>query len=90
MTDLNGEFLPPRPWSLAPLKRKFYGTAIVDANGKTVCEMWLSEGPPSPREDLDPEDICDSHYESMADYQTATAICDAINTALSARSDTDG
>lgn len=73
------EFLPPRPWSLAPLSGKYYGTTVVDAHGKTVCEMWLCAGPPSPREDIDPEDICDSHYESMADYQAASLICDIAN-----------
>ena len=83
MSEHEGEFVPPRPWSLAPLKGKFYGTSIMDAHGNTVCEVWLCAGPPSPREDIDPAVVSDSHYESMATYETATLICDLVNAAPS-------
>lgn len=77
----DGKWVPPRPWRLEPLAGKFYGTTIVDAEGNSVCDIWLTAGPPSPREDMEPEDVCDSHYESMATWQTATLICDLANAA---------
>jgi hypothetical protein len=61
---------------------KYYGTAILDADGKTVCNLWLTGGDPSEREDIDPEDICNDHYETERTYVTAKGIVDLMNAML--------
>ncbi len=65
----------PPPWSVAPLKGKYYGTHVVDADGDEVAEFWSCEGEPSDREkaafgqDWTPvlwADYCsDCHWESQ-------------------------
>lgn len=81
--------LPPRPWSIAPLKGKYYGTDVIDANGDDVCRIWvMGDYTPSPREleqlgGIDPVDyFCDTHFESMASYSIASLIVYEANKVL--------
>lgn len=30
----------PGPWKLAPLEGKYYGTDVVTADGRRICELW--------------------------------------------------
>ncbi len=62
----------PAPWSVRPLKGKYYGTEIEDANGLSILKVWEHWGNPTPSEreraDEPMEDwlknTCDSHWES--------------------------
>lgn len=71
------------PWSIAPLRYKYYGTEILDVNGDQVMKIWYipwkdKEGSaPSEREDQ--IEICDSHYESVASYEIAKMIVEKMN-----------
>ena len=54
------------PWSLVPLKGKYYGTEIQDNSGRIIAKIWYrgeteEEKKPSPREmeDIDTEAIND-------------------------------
>lgn len=63
----------PEPWSVIPLKGKYYGTKIQDGRGVPILSVWRSEGNPSHREkalfgEWTPEAwadyCCDTHWES--------------------------
>lgn len=73
--------LPRRPWSVGPLHGKYYGTDVLDANGNTICTIWLPEGIPSEREEdwLREEGPSDSHYESQLCYDACKLIVEAVN-----------
>jgi hypothetical protein len=71
--------LPPRPWRIAPLRGKYYGTIVEAADGEEVCEIWMPYGPPSEREDLGDEEPCDSHYETQLAYDVCRMIVDGVN-----------
>lgn len=84
MTDLLN-----RPWSIAPLAHKYYGTIIVDADGNERVKLWLTtwdgDDVPSERE-LGDESLeefwewcSDSHWETERAYQTCALIVDAVN-----------
>lgn len=76
----------PGPWSVAAPEGKYYGTDVLDANGKRVCECWTHDascGTLSAREesahhfqndDERKEWMCDSHYETARDYENARLI----------------
>lgn len=75
------------PWIVGPLKGKYYGTTILDAEGGDIVTVWLHDGGPSVREiekygpcvdELDRNDyFCDSHHETVADLNAAQIIAAA-------------
>ena len=70
------------PWRLAPLGLKYYGTRILDCNGKELFKIWeIPWGEPGaePSEREEQEEICDSHYESVQSYEMASAIVESVN-----------
>lgn len=79
----------PGPWVIEPRVDKYYGTNVLTADGKYVCEVWthsVETRPISSREfqnygpfteeELD-EWTCDSHYETARDYANARLIAAA-------------
>jgi hypothetical protein len=65
---------------LEDLNGKYYGTHVLDADGREIIEFWTATGEPSEREkasfgEWTPEAwadyCCDSHWECEADYRAA-------------------
>ena len=79
------------PWSLAPLKGKYYGTSIIDSLGNQVLKLWdhRNNCKPSLREierfgtefneQAWAEYCCDSHYESTGDFELASILAEIAN-----------
>ncbi len=67
--------------------KKYYGTDIVDENGREVISIWgvNRKNKPSYRELAlwTPEDqseiMCDGHYEDAGDLEVANVIVKALN-----------
>lgn len=86
LSTFKTEDLPPRPWSIEPLKGKYYGTEITDADGEFVCSIWREGLPPSEREIAQGGDMSwpddweyDNHSESAASYAVAQLLVEAAN-----------
>ncbi len=80
------EDLPPRPWTIEPLKGKYYGTEVSDANGDHVCSIWREGLPPSEREIAFAGDRTwpddweyDNHSESAASLAIARLLVETAN-----------
>lgn len=80
------------PWCVAPLDGKYYGTIVVDANGREMLRVWGSyhdadaeASAPSNREkgkwsaESWKEYCCDSHYEAVSDLKLAEDIVRLVN-----------
>lgn len=80
---MNDEELLRLPWSVAPLRGKYYGTVIVDSAGVEVMSITRSNHDipviPSERESQVRENICDSHWESQEALDAARRICELVN-----------
>lgn len=67
----------PGPWSLDPLKGKYYGT-VVRMDAETSVNVWGNRlGQISPREEWFEDVMCDGHYEDLGDYSLAVFIANA-------------
>lgn len=79
----------PKPFSVAPLKGKYYGTTVLDAAGTPVLSFWMNDGSyPSQREKdkfsgWTPERwsdyCCDSHWESALSLGVARCVVEHLN-----------
>ncbi len=75
---LNEAGITPGPWEIEPLDGKFYGTSIEPVGVDIWCSQKQRLGKPSERE-LErwrpgEFEICDSHYEDIAEYANARLI----------------
>jgi hypothetical protein len=78
--------LHPPPWTLGPLRGKYYATKILDANGNEVLSIKNSydSEQPSTRQEVetgtyDLETYCDDHWENKNDYALACWIVSLFN-----------
>lgn len=82
------------PWTIEPLKGKYYGTKIVNNETDEVIEVWLGfignytaserekeQGWGQPDEDGF-VDIYYDHVELQRSYDAAIIICEALNERL--------
>lgn len=63
------------PWTIASLVGKYYGTKIVNSEGRQVITVWLP-GLPSERED---GEQYDAHYESEESLFVSQLLVNTIN-----------
>lgn len=72
MSDQNEDRPFVLPLRVRPLKGKYYGTIIEDAEGHEVLEVWLPGTKPSRREDQ--EEFYDDHFETANSLMMAEGL----------------